>query len=102
MPHDIYFIITLKCDYACFYLLKQVILPQNHIIMTSSEIGEQIKERRKVLRITQPDLAEMAGISINTLYKIERGQANPTVQILNKIADILGVELKLEVKQPKL
>ena len=35
-------------------------------------IGKQIKERRKVLQITQSDLAELAGISINTLYKIER------------------------------
>jgi transcriptional regulator with XRE-family HTH domain len=69
--------------------------------MTTPEIGKQIKERRKVLRITQPDLAEMAGISINTLYKIERGQANPTVDILNKVADILGMEIKLEVKQPR-
>lgn len=69
--------------------------------MTTQEIGKQIKERRKVLRIIQPDLAEMAGISINTLYKVERGQANPTVEILNKIAGILGMELKLEVKQPK-
>ena len=70
--------------------------------MTASEIGEHIKERRKVLRISQPDLAEMAGISINTLYKIERGQANPTIGILNKVADILGMEIKLEVKKPKL
>ena len=82
--------------------MEQLILLQNHIIMTASELGKQIKERRKVLRITQPDLAEMADISINTLYKIERGQANPTIQIINKIADILGMELKLEVKQPKL
>jgi y4mF family transcriptional regulator len=70
--------------------------------MTSKEIGKQIKKRRKVLRITQPDLAEMAGISINTLYKIERGQANPTIQIVNKIAEILGMEIKIEVKQPQL
>jgi len=70
--------------------------------MTSKEIGKQIKERRKVLRITQPDLAEMAGISINTLYKIERGQANPTIQIVYKIAEILGMEIKIEVKQPLL
>ena len=83
-------------------MIKQLILPQNHIVMTIIEIGEQIKDRRKVLRIIQPDLAEMAGISINTLYKIERGQANPTVEILNKVADILGMELRLEVKQPKL
>ena len=70
--------------------------------MSIHELGKQIKERRNVLRITQPDLSEMAGISINTLYKIERGQANPTIKVLNKIADILGMEIKLKVKQPKL
>lgn len=95
-------IITLYCDISCFFINKTLILPQNHIIMTSKEIGKQIKERRKLLRITQPDLAEMADISINTLYKIERGQANPTIQIVNKIAEILGMEIKIAVKQPLL
>jgi transcriptional regulator with XRE-family HTH domain len=33
-----------------------------------------IKTRRKELKITQPHLAELAGISTNTLYKLERGQ----------------------------
>ena len=51
--------------------------------MLASEIGKQIKERRGTLGITQPDLAEMAGISINTLYKIETGQGNPTVKVFN-------------------
>jgi y4mF family transcriptional regulator len=70
--------------------------------MLVSDIGKQIKERRNTLGITQPDLAEMAGISINTLYKIETGQGNPTVKVLNKIADILGMELTLTVKKPEL
>jgi transcriptional regulator with XRE-family HTH domain len=70
--------------------------------MLVSEIGKKIKERRDTLGITQPDLAEMAGISVNTLYKIETGQGNPTVKVLNKIAEILGMELKLTVKKPKL
>lgn len=61
-------------------------------------IGKQIKERRKVLQITQSDLAELSGISINTLYKIERGQTNPTLKVLNKIAKVLGMEFKLVVK----
>ena len=94
--------ITSYYDIACLFRCKTLILPQNHIIMTSKEIGKQIKERRKVLRITQPDLSEMAGISKNTLYKIERGQANPTIHIVNKIAEILGMEIKIEVKQPLL
>ncbi|MCH8558271.1 MAG: helix-turn-helix domain-containing protein [Balneolia bacterium] len=70
--------------------------------MLVSEIGQMIKARRNTLGITQPDLAEMAGISVNTLYKIETGQANPTVEVLNKIAKILGMELSLDVKKPEL
>jgi DNA-binding helix-turn-helix protein len=49
--------------------------------------------------ITQPDLADIAGISINTLYKIERGQANPTIEVLGKILDVLGLEITVGVKQ---
>lgn len=70
--------------------------------MLVSEIGKKIKERRDTLGITQPDLAEMAGISINTLYKIETGRGNPTVKVLNKIAEILGMELTLTVKKHEL
>ena len=62
-------------------------------------IGEQIRLRRKELLITQPDLADIAGISINTLYKIERGQANPTIEVLGKILDVLGLEISISVKQ---
>ena len=62
-------------------------------------IGEAIRKRRKGLKITQPNLAELAKISVNTLYKIERGDANPTLDVLEKITDVLGLELKLEVKQ---
>ena len=63
------------------------------------EIGKTIKQRRKALKITQPDLAQLAKVATNTLYKIERGQANPTIDILEKITDVLGLEVKLEVKK---
>lgn len=62
------------------------------------QLGELIKNRRKVLRITQPHLADLANISTNTLYKIERGQANPSLEVINKLAEVLGMELRLEVK----
>ena len=67
--------------------------------MLIRNIGETIKIRRKELGITQPHLAELAQISINTLYKLERGQGNPTLNVLNKLSDVLGLELKLEVKK---
>ncbi len=62
-------------------------------------IGKSIKERRKSLRVTQHQLAELAEISVNTLYKIERGQANPTLDTLTKIATTLGMEVCLQVKK---
>ncbi|MBI5216964.1 MAG: helix-turn-helix transcriptional regulator [Ignavibacteriae bacterium] len=65
--------------------------------MLAKYIGETIKRRRKELGITQPHLAELANISTNTLYKLERGQGNPSLDVLNKLAEVLGMELKLEV-----
>ncbi|MHB1147941.1 MAG: helix-turn-helix domain-containing protein [Lutibacter sp.] len=72
----------------------------NHIIILFLEIGNILKTQRKQLRITQPNLADMAEISVNTLYKIERGQANPTLKVLAKLLDLLGMEINLEVKKP--
>jgi len=67
--------------------------------MTIEEIGSVIRERRKLLGINQPELAEMAQVSINTLYKLERGEANPSVKILNQLAEVLGLELNLGIKK---
>lgn len=71
----------------------------NQINSLRVTIGEQIRLRRKELMITQPNLADIAGISVNTLYKIERGQANPTIEVLGKILDVLGLEIIVGVKQ---
>jgi len=67
--------------------------------MTNSSIGNSIKLRRKYLKVTQSQLADLSGLSINTLYKIERGQANPTIDTLISISDILGMEMKIETKR---
>ena len=69
--------------------------------MLANTIGESVKNRRKELGITQPHLAELANVSTNTLYKLERGQGNPSFDVLNKLAEVLGMELKLEVKKNK-
>ena len=78
-----------------------LILLENHIIMLYTHLGESIKHRRKELKITQPHLAELAGISTNTLYKLERGHGNPSLKVVTKVAEVLGLELKLEVKKIK-
>ena len=67
--------------------------------MSVKAIGKTIKSRRSELKITQSYLAELANVSVNTIYKIERGQGNPSLEILSKLANIIGMEIKLEVKK---
>ena len=63
--------------------------------MTSQDIGQKFRDRRKVLRLRQRDLAELAGITLRGITNLERGQANPTLKQLAKIADVLGLEFIL-------
>lgn len=57
-----------------------------------------IKERRQTLKISQLDLAEMAGVGITTVKSIECGKANPSVGTIEKLAEVLGLELSLTLK----
>ena len=60
--------------------------------------GKIIKARRKMLGLRQDQLADIAGVGINTLTKIERGEGNPSIETLKKVLDSLGLELSLGVK----
>ena len=64
-----------------------------------TDIGTQIKKRRRLLKVTQRQLAAISGVGINTLTKIERNEANPTLDMLQKILDTLGLELGVSVKK---
>lgn len=63
--------------------------------MSPQEIGQRVRSRRKLLRLRQRDLAELAGVTLRGLTSLERGQANPTLKQLTKIADVLGLEVNL-------
>lgn len=67
--------------------------------MLAKELGETIRNRRKELGITQPHLAEIAEVSTNTLYKLERGLGNPSLMVINKVVEVLGMETMLQVKR---
>ena len=57
-----------------------------------------IKERRKVLQVTQESLAELSGVGLRTLKQFESGKGNPTLSTLQKISDVLGMEVCLRIK----
>ena len=55
-----------------------------------------------MLGISQRQLSAIAEVGINTLTKIERGEANPTVEVLSRILAALGMEITISIIQPKL
>ncbi len=61
----------------------------------NQEIGQNIRARRKFLRLRQRDLAELAGVTLRGLTELENGRGNPTLNQLTKIAEVLGLEFKL-------
>ena len=61
-------------------------------------IGIQIKERRKALKVTQQELADLAGVSINTVVSLERGVGNSRAEPLLSVCDVLGLQLVTKLK----
>jgi transcriptional regulator with XRE-family HTH domain len=57
-------------------------------------LGGRIRSIRKQRRLSRRVVAELAGIHENTLKAIENGHGNPTYRVLQKIADVLAVEIR--------
>lgn len=68
--------------------------------MTIEEMGERVRARRKLLRLRQRDLAELAGVTLRGLIELEKGRGNPTFSQLAKIVSILGLEVTLTERTP--
>ncbi len=66
--------------------------------MHFKELIETIKERRQVLKVTQETLAQLSGVGLRTLKQFESGKGNPTLMTLQKLADVLGLEICLKLK----
>ena len=57
-------------------------------------LDKRLKELRKKAGWSQQKLAEKAGLSYNTITKIEQGVATmPTIQTMVKLADAFGISL---------
>lgn len=53
-------------------------------------IGQEARRARLARRLTQQDVAERAGISVEFYARIERGQTLPSVPTLRVLAEVLG------------
>jgi len=56
-------------------------------------VGAKLQEMRKTQKLSLDDLSKRAGVSKSMLSEVERNQANPTVAVLWRLANALGVSL---------
>ena len=64
---------------------------------TVNKIGKIIKKRRKELNLELKDLQDYSGVNYASISDIENGKANPTIKTLEKLLDVLGMQINIEV-----
>lgn len=58
-----------------------------------SAVGERVRAVRLERGIGQAECARAAGLDTSSLFRLEKGDQNATVETLGRIALVLGVEL---------
>ena len=62
-------------------------------------IIETLKKRRITLQVNQETLAMLSGVGLRTVKQFESGKGNPTLETIQKLADVLGLEMQLSIKK---
>lgn len=73
--------------------MPKVIVADNVKLPAAEFFGNRLKERRQELGLTQGQFAERTGSTAAYVSQIERGQANPTLDVMAKFADVVGLEV---------
>jgi transcriptional regulator with XRE-family HTH domain len=89
------------CDLLHFFWLKLeyfIFLPIKNNLMQFDNIINTLKKRRENLKVSQENLSKLSGVGLRTIKQFESGKGNPTLQTIQKIANVLGLEICLKVK----
>lgn len=56
------------------------------------ELGDKLRKAREKTGLTQAEVAEKADVNNNYYAVIERGEANPSYEILQRITKVLKIK----------
>ena len=56
-------------------------------------LGEFVRERRKASRLSQRELAELAGVGTRFISELERGKTTVRVDAVNRVLVVFGKAL---------
>lgn len=65
----------------------------------SMNLSQELRIRREQLGVTQEYLADLSGVGLRTIKSFESGKANPRLETLTKLSEVLGMELVWTVRK---
>ena len=76
------------------------LLLQFRLMTIRITFADLCRDTRTRLRLTQQQLANSVGLSRGYIAKVERGCANPSVELIERIAHVLELEIELVARAP--
>ena len=64
----------------------------------SERLGAQLRARRKLLNLTQTDVAELAGTTQRSVSQVETGKAS-SLELYASVCEVVGMELTAVARQ---
>lgn len=68
-------------------------------LKTRQLLIDQLIKCRKQKKITQADISEATGIQRPNISRFESGKYNPTLDMIVRIADSIGLEVEIVLKE---
>lgn len=75
---------------GCFYIPFHYICTLKGIYM---DLKTFIKEKRKLASLTQPEIAEKAGVGLRFIREMEQGKVTLRMDKVNQVLKLFGFEL---------
>lgn len=79
-------------------LIGSALEPMSNVTHTfeADKIIQALIEARRASGMTQKELSELTGIAQGDISKLEKGNANPSLRTLIRLAEGMGMQLKVE------
>ena len=89
-------------DFLTEQLEDQAFKKEWENIQPELDVIKAIVDARTSQNLTQKELAERTGINQADISKLENGTRNPSLKLLQRLADGLGMDLKIQFVPKKM
>lgn len=70
-------------------------MSEKQVTQAIARLAKEVRKERKKQSLTQTELADMAGVSLNFLSQLEQGKHTTRMDKVLNVLQVLGIELKI-------